>query len=172
MFAEREMVKALRWLISLYIPEDYDSGYDEEEYGEDGGLCLSEVCMGIRDKAEMIYQYEVRGNHELCFDYRGKELFEMRGCNLYCKNDSAVADGILSAYNTELWLLEDMTFAIVRCVHMTIEVGEVAYETEYRAIVKRVSDRDDLCFTPEELLSELEEMCVPQWECTATIYEI
>lgn len=45
-------------------------------------------------------------------------------------------------------------------------------DTEYRSIVKLLKERDDLFFTPESLTEELEEMCVPQWENEATIYEL
>lgn len=47
-----------------------------------------------------------------------------------------------------------------------------SYATEYRSIVKLLKERDDLFFTPESLTEELEEMCIPQWENEATIYEL
>ena len=43
MFNEREMSKAIDWLFELFSPEDYE-GYDEDEIGYAGGLCLPEVC--------------------------------------------------------------------------------------------------------------------------------
>ncbi len=53
-----------------------------------------------------------------------------------------------------------------------IKSGDFYYATEYRSIVKLLKERDDLFFTPESLTEELEEMCIPQWENEATIYEL
>lgn len=77
-----------------------------------------------------------------------------------------------TSYNRELWLLEDMSFALVHNVSMVIKSGDFYYATEYRSIVKLLKERDDLFFTPESLTEELEEMCIPQWENEATIYEL
>lgn len=44
MFNEREMSKAIDWLFELFSPEDYE-GYDEDEIGYAGGLCLPVVCV-------------------------------------------------------------------------------------------------------------------------------
>lgn len=173
MFVERKMIKALRWLFSLHEAEDF-LYYDEEEMEEDGGLCLSEVCRALRENAETVYQYSVKGKDEISFSYRGKELFEMRGCFITAVTEMYVSDDdvVSSAYNTELWLLEDMSFALVRCVRMTFGSEHCEYRTSYRSIIKRVSGRKDLICPAEELFEALAEMCVPQWEGIATIYEI
>lgn len=55
MFTEKEMSDALKWLFDLFQPEDYEA-YDEEEVGC-AALCLPEVCMALRDKAETAYEY-------------------------------------------------------------------------------------------------------------------
>ena len=51
MFNEREMSKAIDWLFELFSPEDYE-GYDEDEIGYAGGLCLPEVCTALRGAAQ------------------------------------------------------------------------------------------------------------------------
>lgn len=165
------MVKALSWLIGLYKPEDYNA-FDEEEYGASGGLYLPDLAMVLRDKAQTIYQYSVESNFEHGFDYRGKELFHQRGCKLYTDCEIGVCDIASTLYQKELWLLEDMSFAIVHCVVMTVGNGDFDYITEYRSITKRLVNRNDLFMNPEELLEELEEMCIPLWEHAATIYEL
>ena len=53
MFTEKEMSDALKWLFDMFQPEDYEA-YDEEEVGC-AALCLPEVCMALRDKAETPY---------------------------------------------------------------------------------------------------------------------
>ena len=58
MFNEREMSKAIDWLFELFSPEDYE-GYDEDEIGYAGGLCLPEVCTALRGAAQTVYQYSV-----------------------------------------------------------------------------------------------------------------
>ena len=57
MFTEKEMSDALKWLFDLYQPEDYEA-YDEEEVGS-VALCLPEICMALRDKAETPYEYTI-----------------------------------------------------------------------------------------------------------------
>lgn len=171
MFTEKEMAKALTWLFDLYQPQDYEI-FDEEALGKYCGLCINEVCMALRSNAQTVYQYTVQGNHEHSFNYRGKELFGQRGCKLYSDVELGVSDNFITTYNKELWLLEDSSFVIVRCVSMKMESGSCAYETEYRSIVKQVEGNEDLFSMPEELFSVLEEMCTPQWEQRATIYEL
>lgn len=60
MFTEKEMSDALKWLFDLFQPEDYEA-YDEEEVGC-AALCLPEVCMALRDKAETAYEYSSAGS--------------------------------------------------------------------------------------------------------------
>ena len=170
MFTEKEMSDALKWLFDLCQPEDYEE-YDEEEFGC-AALCQLEVCMALRDKAETAYEYVVKTNIDRGFEYRGKELFMQRACLIYSDMEIGIYDMTDTSYNRELWLLEDMSFALVHNVSMVIKSGDFYYATEYRSIVKLLKDRDDLFFTPESLTEELEEMCIPQWENEATIYEL
>lgn len=171
MFNEREMSKAIDWLFELFSPEDYE-GYDEDEIGYAGGLCLPEVCTALRGAAQTVYQYSVAGGYEKCFNYRGMELFDQRACLIISDVEQAVLDEIKTTYETELWLMEDMNFAIVRCVSMLIGSDDTGYVTEYRAFKKILKNAEDLFFSPEELIEELESMCVPQWEHEATIYAL
>ena len=90
MFTEKEMSDALKWLFDLYQPEDYEA-YDEEEVGSEV-LCLPEICMALRDKAETPYEYTIRTNIDRGFEYRGKELFVQRACLLYTDMEISVFD--------------------------------------------------------------------------------
>ena len=170
MFTEKEMSDALKWLFDLFQPEDYEA-YDEEEVGC-AALCLPEICMALLDKAETPYEYVVKTNIDRGFEYRGKELFMQRACLVYSDMEIGIYDMTDTSYNRELWLLEDMSFVLVHNVSMVIKSGDFYYATEYRSIMKLLKERDDLFFTPESLTEELEEMCVPQWENEATIYEL
>lgn len=171
MFSEKEMSEAIDWLFELFTPEDYE-GYDEEEIGYAGGLYLPEVCIALRGNAQTVYQYTANGPQDKSFHYRGKELFGQRACLMYSDMERGVYDIATTKYDTELWLLEDMTFAIVHCVTIIFSSEDNYYSTEYRAISKIVESRDDLFFTPESLIEELEGMCVPLWESEAIIYEL
>ena len=171
MFTEKDMSEALVWLFDQFEPEDFE-GYDEDEIGYAGGLCLPEVCIAVRDLAQPVYQYCIQGRYDKCFDYRGLELFDQRACLLFSDVEQTTRDVATTTYETELWLMEDMTFAIVRCVAMTFGDEEDGYTTEYRVFNKALESRDDIFFTPEALMEELESMCVDQWEHEATIYEL
>lgn len=104
MFNEREMSKAIDWLFELFSPEDYE-GYDEDEIGYAGGLCLPEVCTALRGAAQTVYQYSVIGGYEKCFDYRGMELLDQRACLIISDVEQAVLDEIKTTYepNCGLW---------------------------------------------------------------------
>ena len=90
MFTEKEMSDALKWLFDLFQPEDYEA-YDEEEVGC-AALCLPEVCMALRDKAETAYEYVVKTNIDRGFEYRGKELFMQRACLIYSDMEIGIYD--------------------------------------------------------------------------------
>ena len=100
------------------------------------------------------------------------ELFNQRGCLIISDVEQMVFDEAKTTYATELWLLEDMSFAIVHCVKMKIGSEDTGYVTEYRAFKKPLEISEDLFFSPESLIEELESMCVPLWEHEATIYEL
>ena len=130
MFNEREMSKAIDWLFELFSPEDYE-GYDEDEIGYAGGLCLPEVCTALRGAAQTVYQYSVAGGYEKCFNYRGMELFDQRACLIISDVEQAVLDEIKTTYETELWLMEDMerSSTIAELMeHRRIQAGAKEYK--------------------------------------------
>ena len=187
MLKTAESVREFGVLTPAIVRPDPDGGYEiisghrrhraselagKETIGYAGGLCLPEVCTALRGAAQTVYQYSVAGGYEKCFNYRGMELFDQRACLIISDVEQAVLDEIKTTYETELWLMEDMNFAIVRCVSMLIGSDDTGYVTEYRAFKKILKSAEDLFFSPEELIEELESMCVPQWEHEATIYEL
>ena len=137
------MSLALTKLFELFSPSDYEA-FDEEEIGYAGGLCLPEVCMALKDAVQTVYQYSVTGGYEKSFDYRGVELFNQRGCLILSDVEQMVFDEAETTYATELWLLEDMSFAIVHCVKMKIGSEDTGYVTEYRAFKKPLEISEDI----------------------------
>ena len=164
MFKEKEMVGAFEKLFGLF---------DEKKQEGDESVCLGDVSMMLRNRVTTPYQYTVNTNMERGFKYCGAELFGQRACKILADMDMGVSDLIDSFYSTELWLLEDMSFVIVRCVTLFMENSQSEfYESEYRTVVKKVTERDDLFFTLEDLVNELDELCEDVWESKATIYEM
>lgn len=172
MFREKEMTQAINKLVGLYTPEDCE-GMDMKALMEYAGCDMSELCRGLRNNVETVYQYSVSGDADCSFEYRGKELFEQRSIQVGCSDVyDEESKAIKLVYRNELWLLEDMTFAIVRCVHLACEDNGNRFETDYRSIVKRMEGREDVFLSPEILIEELMMMCVPVWEDESIIYEM
>lgn len=169
MFNEKDMSKALKTLFSLFEENDYEE-YDEEEYGDCGGLCLKEVCQALRDEVQTVYEYQVTSTFDHGFDYRGKELFDQRAVCVYGHIDQYTSDIADTGYGTELWMLEDGSFVIVNFVSMKVGDKENHYDTEYRTVFAPLEEWDDLFFEPEDLIEQLQLACVPLWEMEATIY--
>ena len=130
------MSLALAKLFELFSPSDYEA-FDEEEIGYAGGLCLPEVCMALKDAVQTVYQYSVTGRYEKSFDYRGVELFNQRGCLILSDVEQMVFDEAETTYATELWLLEDMSFAIVHCVKMKIGSEDVLIAVAHLLVIGR-----------------------------------
>lgn len=173
MFTKKEMTQALRWLIGLFEPEDYEA-YDEEELGIDGGLDLACVCLALRNKVETAYEFSMDVSRDEDIHYRGRDLFDQRAVKVYSDWIFATNYPYCISYEQELWLLEDMTFAVVNRISMDdTNRGKVPqFQTGFRCLSHKVESADDLFFSPEELLEELESSCVPVWEGQATIYEL
>ena len=174
MFNEVNMMKALSWLHDLYQPDDY---YDEE-YCD---LSIEEfpprdLCGALRQKATMLYEYKVDSDVGTGFTYRGKELMPMRGIPIVGHVTETVedVDGATIRYGTELWLMEDMSFAIVNCVGTMMGDPEGRYLTsEYFSFVKNVECREDLPFSPEAIWDALELVFIFYTEDgERTIYEL
>ena len=136
-------------------------------------VCWENLFHEIRDRAEPVYAFDANGLLSAALKYRGRKLFDSNATLLWRELTHAEEDdGLDTTRYLEMWLLEDMSFALVHNVSMVIKSGDFYYATEYRSIVKLLKERDDLFFTPESLTEELEEMCIPQWENEATIYEL
>ena len=170
MLSMEKMIESLEWLINCFEEDDYEA-YDEEECGVNS-IYLPDVVTALRDKAQTVFDYSVECDFEMGFRYRGKDIF--RGdyaIPVYKEIKSQTCDNHTTiTYYDELWLMQSGEFAVIRCVNMTHNDG-VKYETEYRNLLGIVEGREDLFFTPEDLLDDLEEECYPVWEGEAIIYE-
>ena len=77
---------------------------------------------------------------------------------------------VFAARSMELWLLEDMGFAVV--AKFSVNAGEGEYVTEYR--VYKGSDWADseISLDLEDLVAELAALCDPYYEHEQPIYEL
>ena len=77
---------------------------------------------------------------------------------------------LFAARSMELWLLEDMGFAVV--AKFSVNAGEGEYVTEYR--VYKGSDWADseISLDLEDLVAELAALCDPYYEHEQPIYEL
>ena len=103
-------------------------------------------------------------------DYRSSELFKQRATLLYEDVGDSYIGAVFAARSMELWLLEDMGFAVV--AKFSVNAGEGEYVTEYR--VYKGSDWADseISLDLEDLVAELAALCDPYYEHEQPIYEM
>lgn len=97
-----------------------------------GAIPFDMLFHAIRDQAEPVYAYCTNGTRPLTLTYRGRNLFGRSATLLWQEPTLLVEDtDLVTTRYLELWLLEDMTPAVVSC--MQIDIGEEAdYTSEYR----------------------------------------
>ena len=108
-------------------------GYTPEEIAD--LVCdieFAHMYDALRDRAETVYAYSTDGDRSMTLKYRSRKLFDREAMLLWrepvvCVDDTEVA----SSRYLELWLLEDMSVAVVSCVQIVYGDGN-DYITEYR----------------------------------------
>ena len=146
-------------------------GYSEteiDEFLED--IDYDTLLQAVWNNAETVYSYRADSEHEFSMDYRGTELFKQRATLLYEDMGEGFAGAVVAARSMELWLLEDMGFAIV--ANFYVEVGNGEYITEYRVYKGSDWTDSDLDLDLEDLVAELAAMCEPYYDHNQPIYEL
>ena len=159
MFNEKEIKWAVKKLYEMF---DEDDRAEVEELME----------MEIED---FFPEYRMENNIGECMSYYGGELFGQRAAFIMRYYDtSAEENGIEIDYGTELWFLEDMQFAVVHVMRTEILESETPrHIAEYRKVVTIIEDADDIFFSLEDFLGELDDICMfHTLEHEATIYEL
>ena len=128
------------------------------------------LLQAVWNKAETVYAYRADGKNALSLDYRSAELFKQRATLLYEDVGDSYIGAVFAARSMELWLLEDMGFAVV--AKFSVNAGEGEYVTEYR--VYKGSDWADseISLDLEDLVAELAALCDPYYEHEQPIYEL
>ena len=159
MFTERNIKNAFQSLCELFNEEDRWM-LDEDYFAEEGitNYCLSKA---LADRMEEVFEFRAVCDTEDYMDYCGRYLFEQRAVRIITYENFGMGNNHYAMeYDAELWLLEDMTFAEVHCFRTMVESnGYLGAATEYRVVRKKIEAGDDLFFTIEELLEELDCIC-------------
>ncbi len=162
-----ELEKALTTLFR----KGTEVGYTETEIDEFlENIDYHALLQAVWNKAETVYAYRADGKNALSLDYRSAELFKQRATLLYEDVGDSYIGAVFAARSMELWLLEDMGFAVV--AKFSVNAGEGEYVTEYR--VYKGSDWADseISLDLEDLVAELAALCDPYYEHEQPIYEL
>ena len=164
--------EGLRYAITgLFCSRMGEDGYTmQEAEGHLDKLDFSALLQAARNNARTVYAYTTQGTQEKSFNYRGPELFGQKATLLYEEDDQSTMEIAVTTRTLELWLLEDMGFAVV--AKFSVNAGEGEYVTEYR--VYKGSDWADseISLDLEDLVAELAALCDPYYEHEQPIYEL
>ena len=117
------------------IPERLDVMHALDEMDFDA------LLQAIRFNAETVYAYSAEGSDfDSGCNYFGQELFPCRATRIYSFCVMEEMDIVLLNRVLELWLLDDLSFALVASTETDYEEG--AYCTAYRVI--RATDLDEI----------------------------
>lgn len=159
MFTEENIKMAFQNLCELF-DENERWMVDEDFFALEG---ITNHCMmkALEDRMEEVFEYKALSDAGTYMDYRGRYLFDQRAVRILCYENYSVEDDHYGMeYDAELWLLEDMSFVMVHCFRTMIEKNEyLGALTEYRVVQNEIEYSDDLFFTIEDLLEELDCIC-------------
>ena len=107
--------------------------YTEDEAAElVESLDIYSLLQVVRHNATTVYSYITQGRQERSFNYRGEDLFRQKATLLYEETDQVTMEIVVATRTLELWLLEDMSLAVVSCV--SVNYDHDGYITQYRTI--------------------------------------
>ena len=173
MFTPKKIENALVKLFDLFdaeVMENLYENYDEEI--ED--ISPKWLAKAFTENAGTIPEFRMVCRVGDGIDYNGRVLFKHRGVILLSYPESIIENERMRTVTfTELWFLEDMTFAIVQYAGTMTKNGEDAdCITEYRRHVKTIRTEEDVFFEPEDLICQLDDTCMfAQLLNHATIYQ-
>ena len=104
--------------------------YTEDEAAElVESLDIYSLLQVVRHNATTVYSYITQGRQERSFNYRGEDLFRQKATLLYEETDQVTMEIVVATRTLELWLLEDMSLAVVSCV--SVNYDHDGYITQY-----------------------------------------
>lgn len=171
MFNKKDMSDAIYNVFDLFELDDFAECSKEGLFSELEAK-MENICAALRSAATVPFEFQLEDALAQQFSYRGRELFEQRACLLHYQTKHDVLDIVQVDVDDELWLLEDMSMAVVHCVHSQVGDDEFGYYSDYRTVHVLEPEREDLFFAPEDLMESLNEMYEQYDELNATIYEL
>ena len=140
--------------------------YTEDEAAElVESLDIYSLLQVVRHNATTVYSYITQGRQERSFNYRGEDLFRQKATLLYEETDQVTMEIVVATRTLELWLLEDMSLAVVSCV--SVNYDHDGYITQYRTIKDTPVMDSELCLDLGELVEDLNGLCGPVYEHTS-----
>lgn len=137
--------------------------YTEDEAAElVESLDIYSLLQVVRHNATTVYSYITQGRQERSFNYRGEDLFRQKATLLYEETDQVTMEIVVATRTLELWLLEDMSLAVVSCV--SVNYDHDGYITQYRTIKDTPVMDSELCLDLGELVEDLNGLCGPVYE--------
>lgn len=112
------------------------------------------LLQALWQRRETVYAYFTEGTGENFFSYRGPELFPVPAMLLYSDIGTIVCDAAEHVVSYELWLLSDISLAIVSCIRTEIE-SNVSY-SEYRAFKSTDWRETEMSINFPELADDLD----------------
>ena len=141
--------------------------YTEDEAAElVESLDIYSLLQVVRHNATTVYSYITQGRQERSFNYRGEDLFRQKASLLYEETDQVTMEIVVATRTLELWLLEDMSLAVVSCV--SVNYDHDGYITQYRTIKDTPVMDSELCLDLGELVEDLNGLCGPVYEHMST----
>ena len=142
----------------------FQQAVEEGCYTEDEAAELVES-----HNATTVYSYITQGRQERSFNYRGEDLFRQKASLLYEETDQVTMEIVVATRTLELWLLEDMSLAVVSCV--SVNYDHDGYITQYRTIKDTPVMDSELCLDLGELVKDLNGLCGPVDEHPQPVYD-
>lgn len=161
MFTPKKITKALEKLFELF-DEDVLNALHENYDEEIEDISPYWLAKAFNADATKLYAYRAMTHVGDGSNFYGKTLTKKKAALLVRYVDTSIENDHFQLLNcSELWLLEDMSFAHVRCVASLIKGDERPdAATEYREFVRKVVCKDDIFFNPDDLVCHLDDCCM------------
>lgn len=126
----------------------------------------------LRHDAETVYTYRINTCHGIGRDYRSTELFDQRATQLYSSLAPYHEDEIGTARIMELWLLDDLSIAVV--ANMQVVIGKGTIVSEYRTVkTTNLSEvANEIEMDLPVLVKSIKEMCQDYRNASTPTYEL
>ena len=148
-------------------PEDYTGECMEDMLDN---IDFEVLLQAVAHSAKTVYVYEACGVQDCSFNYRSAPLFPQKAVMIYEDIVKFVTEAVICARTMEVWLLENLTLAIVSN-YSVLSGGE--FTTEYRTVKAWEFQKGLLCIEPDTLTEKLMELCAPFYShYDQTYYEL